>query len=163
MPAPRSSDRLPRIEVWLVAAQVAAGLSVAAAWIGAGPTAGWPVAGSALIVAGLILAAAAGRALGPSLRIAPTPRAGARLVRHGIYRWLRHPMYVAVALVLTGVACTRPAWPVLLITSFNFVLYFCKARYEEGVLMRHYPDYARYRERTFGARARTNRPRREED
>ena len=33
-----------------------------------------------------------------------------RLVTHGIYRWVRHPMYLALLLIATGQALALPNW-----------------------------------------------------
>jgi protein-S-isoprenylcysteine O-methyltransferase Ste14 len=33
-----------------------------------------------------------------------------RLVTHGIYRWMRHPMYLALLLIATGQALALPNW-----------------------------------------------------
>ena len=149
MPHHRPPDPVERI---LVAAQALGGLAFALAWLLGGDARGWRSAGLALLVAGLLLGVAGVVALGRSFRIGPTPRRGARLIQSGIYRWLRHPMYAAVLLALGGGACLRPTGPVLLITALNFILYFVKARYEEAVLLEHYPGYARYRETSLGVR-----------
>lgn len=145
-----ATGRLPARERALIAAQVTAGLAAAVAWTLADPSGGHGWIGLALAAAGAALALLARRALGGSFRIAPSPREGARLVRRGVYRWLRHPMYVSVCLVLAGAAVSRPDRAVLALVAANFVLYLIKARYEESVLLAHYPDYAAYREGTLG-------------
>ena len=142
----------PRFETFLLAAQSLGGLGLGAAWLLSGSTSGWPLVALALLIAGGLLAVAAFVALSGSFRVVPSPHADATLVRTGIYRWLRHPMYVAVLLVLAAAACSRPSAWVLLIVGLNFVLYLGKARYEESVLMDHYEGYADYREGTLGVK-----------
>jgi protein-S-isoprenylcysteine O-methyltransferase Ste14 len=83
-----------------------------------------------------------------NFNIRPVPRAGGRLVQHGPYRWIRHPMYTT--LLLAGVAAVRlsadaaaVAWWVGLA-----VVLVAKAAVEEKALMRRYPAYQAYRSRT---------------
>lgn len=85
-----------------------------------------------------------------SFRVAPTPRGDGRLITHGIYGRLRHPMYTSVVLVVVGLAFVRPDAAVLASVAANLAFYLGKARYEEGLLLAHYPEYAAYRRRTMG-------------
>ena len=83
-----------------------------------------------------------------NFNIRPTPRAGGRLVQHGPYRWIRHPMYSAV--MLAGLAAARladaaPAW--LALACLVAVL-AVKAVIEERAMLGHHPDYEAYRRRT---------------
>ena len=82
------------------------------------------------------------------LRIAPDPAHGARLITHGPYRWIRHPMYSSVLLLTLAVVLSHPtvarvvAWLVLLADLL------AKLRYEEVLLARRFPEYSQYRKRT---------------
>ena len=83
-----------------------------------------------------------------NFNIHPTPRAGGKLVAHGPYRWIRHPMYTAV--MLLGVACaltTGHVWAWLLLV-FMCLMLLSKAVLEERWMLALYPDYARYQART---------------
>jgi protein-S-isoprenylcysteine O-methyltransferase Ste14 len=65
----------------------------------------WPaVAGVGLIVAGIALRAWSITALGRLFQYQITIQPGHRVVTSGPYRYLRHPSYSAVALVLAGIA-----------------------------------------------------------
>lgn len=102
---------------------------------------------------GLIAIAIGGAALlrlRHSFRPAPTPAAHGRLERGGIYRWLRHPMYVAVLGVVLAGCLTRPSLPVLVTGALHFLFYRAKSRYEEGLLRRRYRGYEDYRSDTWG-------------
>lgn len=84
-----------------------------------------------------------------NLSITPEPRPGARLVRRGPYRVLRHPMYtslfmVAGALLADHWSIARCGAAVLL----TLVL-FLKIRREESFLRATYPAYAQYAESTW--------------
>lgn len=105
-----------------------------------------------------LLFAAAGVALGlwalsanrpGNFNIRPVPREGGRLVQHGPYRWIRHPMYSA--LLLAGVACARaagdlPTW--LTLAALALVLGL-KARVEERALLLQHPGYLRYQQHSW--------------
>lgn len=139
---------LPRADRTLLFLQGVGAVGLALAWTGSSASHGWP--GVAIAVAGLaaILGVWAFRSLGASFRIAPTPREGASLVRSGIYRWVRHPMYVSVALVAVAAGLARPSVEVITLAFLNIALYVAKARYEERLLVRHYAEYAGYRDHT---------------
>ena len=134
---------------WLVFGPGIAGAGLGIIWWRF-PAAGWP--GLALVMAtgGILIAAAAGLALGQAFRVSPEPRAGAFLVRGGIYRWLRHPMYVGVILLILAAAIARPAWPVLVAALVNFAWYQLKASFEESRLRARYPEYEDYCHSTMG-------------
>ncbi len=84
-----------------------------------------------------------------NFNIRPEPKRGARLVTHGPYHWVRHPMYVALMLAMAGIAAEASdgllsgMWALLLLV-LNF-----KAALEERLLQQRWPEYADYRARTW--------------
>ena len=58
--------------------------------------------GFALTAGGLLLALAALPALGRALTPFTRPRENAQLRTHGIYRWVRHPIYVGLIVAALG-------------------------------------------------------------
>jgi len=141
-----------RFELVLATFQAAGGVGLCAAWLVASAR-GWPILALLAAGSGAGLGLAATYSLGRSFKVTPTPREGARLVQSGVYRWLRHPMYVAVLLILLAAALSRPSITVLVISALNFTLYLVKARYEEAVLLEHYDEYHGYRGRSVGVKA----------
>lgn len=137
---------------WLVTVQATLGGALAVSWwFGLeAVTAVWHVISAVCLTLAGGIGVAALWQLRHSFRVAPTPRRDGRLVTDGIYRWLRHPMYTAVVLVASGLALVRPDPTVLGAAAANLAFYLAKARYEEGLLLAHYPDYAAYRKRTLG-------------
>jgi protein-S-isoprenylcysteine O-methyltransferase Ste14 len=118
---------------------------------------GMPAFGRGAASAGAWALAASGVALGlwalsanrpGNFNIRPAPRSGGRLVQHGPYRWIRHPMYSAV--ILFAAACGWAAtsgwalaeWVVLV------AVLAVKARFEERWMSVAHPGYAAYCERT---------------
>ena len=106
--------------------------------------------GLALCVATMVLVVAAFRSLGASFCVAPAPHDAARLVVGGIYRHFRHPMYTAAVSGVTGLFLLRPTWGIAVFASSIIVFYLIKARHEEGLLIRRYPEYKTYQQRTRG-------------
>lgn len=107
----------------------------------------WParsalaIAGCALVVTGGSVMLWSGRTLGPALTPFPSPR-GAHLER-GPYRFVRHPMYGGVIVVVTGAALiTSPLALAPALVSIPFLL--LKARYEERLLAEADPGYSEY-------------------
>ena len=80
--------------------------------------------------------------------IAPEPLSWSKMVSRGPYRIVRHPMYLALLLttfplVISDFSSLRLViWFILLV---NLIL---KMEYEEGLLQKHFPDYASYRKQT---------------
>lgn len=79
-----------------------------------------------------------------TLHVLPDVRAEGRLVHHGPYRYIRHPMYLAVlltmlALVLAAFSPLRfGIWVILAVDIL------VKINYEEQLLRSHYPGYVAY-------------------
>jgi protein-S-isoprenylcysteine O-methyltransferase Ste14 len=84
-----------------------------------------------------------------NFNIRPTPRAGGRLVQHGPYRWIRHPMYTAV--LLCGLSC---AWAIVSLWGWLgaaalAAVLIAKATMEERWMLLEHPGYAAYRACTW--------------
>jgi protein-S-isoprenylcysteine O-methyltransferase Ste14 len=69
------------------------------------------------------------------------------LIRHGLYRWSRNPMYVGVVLLLTGVAILLGSLaPLLVVVTFFALLQVGFVRREERLLEETFGDaYRAYR------------------
>jgi protein-S-isoprenylcysteine O-methyltransferase Ste14 len=80
--------------------------------------------------------------------VLPDVKVGASLVHRGPYRWLRHPMYLAVLLVTGALVCASFTWVRLLIWLVLIMDILIKINYEERLLSAHYPAYAAYRRQT---------------
>mgnify|MGYP001182252982 CR=1 FL=1 len=138
-----------RLGTVLVAAQFALIALLAA---GAAPDV---VAGRAPPAAVLLaaLAAAVGAAALAANRpgnfnIRPLPRAGGRLVTHGVYRWVRHPMYTAVMLFGAAAAWAGPGLPGAAALVALVGVLVVKAGVEERAMAAAHPGYAAYCART---------------
>ena len=69
-----------------------------------------------------------------------TLKAGHELIRTGLYRWIRHPIYTGILLAMVGTAMVRNhvrSW-----LGFGLVLasFYLKARREEGLLRQEFGE-----------------------
>lgn len=95
-----------------------------------------------------------GRGLTPS----PMPSRKAQLRTRGPYRWIRHPMYTGVIVLMAGSALGRRNWIAAALWVALIVFFLTKIRWEERRLIETYPGYGAYRETVpalvpFGPRA----------
>ncbi len=80
-----------------------------------------------------------------SLSIIPEAR---RLVTGGPYRFVRHPLYAAEILAACALILARPGlWATLTLIPF-IAVQMLRARFEEGLLTRIFPEYKPYAART---------------
>ena len=112
----------------------------------AGPLA----AGSACFVAGLWLFHRSHADLGTNWSVTLEVRERHRLIVHGVYRRIRHPMYTALFLYSIGQALVLPNWlagPSYLV-AFG-ILFACRVGAEEAMMREEFgDDYEAYMSRT---------------
>jgi protein-S-isoprenylcysteine O-methyltransferase Ste14 len=145
----------PRGEGWVViqlaifAAIALVGIALPGGWSGT-PAALGAIAGWALVAAGGVLAMAGlvGLQGGAALTAVPHPRDEARLVEHGAYRLVRHPIYGGLVLAAAGWALTRGSVAALAAAAVLLVFFDLKRRREEAWLEGRFAGYADYRRRT---------------
>lgn len=99
-------------------------------------------------VAGVVLALRAVYVLRASLSVFPEPKAGATLITHGPFRYVRHPIYSGLLLVVLGIALYTGHGGRLGVALLLAILFWYKAAYEEARLANVFPGYATYRKRT---------------
>ena len=108
------------------------------------------IAGVICVVIGLWLFYRSHADLGTNWSITLEVREGHRLVTQGVYRWVRHPMYSALALYSVGQALVIPNWVAGLsnLVAF-FVLFGLRVGAEERMMARQFGnEYAAYTART---------------
>ena len=83
-----------------------------------------------------------------NLSVLPDIKSDSPLQTGGPYRWIRHPMYTALLLLMLALVFEEFSywrglmWVVLLVDLF------LKLRYEEVLLLKNFPEYAEYQTRT---------------
>lgn len=114
-----------------------------------------PRVGLTLMAAGETITVAGMLSLGRSFSIFSEVR---ELATSGLYRWVRHPLYLGEMIAVWGYVIAWPApWAIACSLLFT-ALQSWRARVEERRLLQHHPDYAAYRARTGFLLPRLRRP-----
>jgi protein-S-isoprenylcysteine O-methyltransferase Ste14 len=99
------------------------------------------IASLILLISGTGFALCAVLALGRSISIVPEAR---RLVVHGPYALVRHPIYLGETVAMTGIVLQYiSAWAVLLF-GLQLALQLQRIKYEERLLIQVFPEYGSY-------------------
>ena len=89
------------------------------------------------------------RGLGTNLTDTVVTRKEHALVTSGPYRWIRHPFYDSVALLVLATSLMAANWFLLVTGGLAFVLMMVRTRTEEEKLLARFGDsYRAYRDRT---------------
>jgi protein-S-isoprenylcysteine O-methyltransferase Ste14 len=107
-----------------------------------------PVFLSGAVVGVLLMIWSIGTMRLSNLNVMPDLKADSILVTSGPYKFIRHPMYAAVllimlALVLNHLTLLRAGYWLVLFIDLHF-----KLLYEEKLLLEKYPQYSEYQQRT---------------
>ena len=101
-----------------------------------------------IVIAGALLVWTL-RNLGKNLTDTVVTRKAHTLVMHGPYRWVRHPFYGAVALLVLGFSLAAANWFILLAGALSVALLVVRtAREEQELVARFGDDYRDYMRRT---------------
>jgi protein-S-isoprenylcysteine O-methyltransferase Ste14 len=100
--------------------------------------------GALLFGSGVMLYRVAGRMLGDALSPFTEPRPAAPLVTAGLYRYLRHPMYLSEALISVGAPLALGSRRVIAFALPALLVLGTRILREEEALARTFPEYARY-------------------
>lgn len=104
--------------------------------------------GRAIELIGLVLLVISLYDLRKSLTALPMPVKDGSLQVHGLYRFVRHPMYVAVLILALGIAITSGLFIKYLLVFALLILFHYKAKFEEKLLIKKYPSYTEYMNKT---------------
>ncbi len=104
--------------------------------------------GIILAISGVILSALALIQIRKSLSPFPSPLPEAKLITHGVFKSIRHPIYSGIILAGIGYALYSSSLYRLLITILLYVLFYFKSSYEEKLLMQKFPEYQEYQKNT---------------
>ena len=83
-----------------------------------------------------------------NFNIEPELKENCQLITTGIYRWIRHPMYASVTLMMLGVTLMDPKAAMWLLWLFLINVLLLKAQREESLWLSHDPCYLAYRTNT---------------
>jgi len=98
------------------------------------------IAAGTTVIAGIL-------SLGPNRTPFPRPVPQGRLVTHGLYGIVRHPIYAAIIAGALGFGLLTGHWLRISLAGVLFLFFDLKSRREERWLVQAYPEYAEYRRR----------------
>jgi len=107
------------------------------------------LAGPGLMLAGTVVLALTGLDMSDSLSPWSKPNGGG-LVRTGLYGQVRHPMYTGLLATMAGFSVWTGSLNRILLTVLLYLAIEVKSEYEEGELVKAYPDYEEYRKEVTG-------------
>ncbi len=81
--------------------------------------------------------------------ITPDPVAGAKLITRGPYKFIRHPMYVALLLTTLPLVISDFSFLRLVFWLVLLVDLVVKLNYEEGLLVKQFASYGEYKKCTY--------------
>ena len=95
-------------------------------------------------VIGIIIIVLSFYQLGSNLSPFPSPVKNAALITTGIFKYLRHPIYTGILLILFSVAIYNTSEYKLIISILLLILFQFKSKYEESRLIANFENYKNY-------------------
>jgi protein-S-isoprenylcysteine O-methyltransferase Ste14 len=83
-----------------------------------------------------------------NFNIIPEIKDGAKLVTHGMYRYIRHPMYFSVAVMAFALICYNPNMTNIFLFILMILVLSLKAKKEERLWKAKSSEYSRYKQQT---------------
>jgi len=83
-----------------------------------------------------------------NFNIRPDIKENCILITHGIYKYIRHPMYLSVLTMMLGVLVLYPSWKQLFLYILLIITLLVKLRYEESLWVCHNQEYQHYKKQT---------------
>ena len=74
----------------------------------------------------------------------PTPKLNSHLIKHGLYRYIRHPIYTGIMLLSFGFGIYTNSTHKLIISFLLIFLFYFKSKYEEERLLNKFSNYKEY-------------------
>ncbi|MUP46578.1 isoprenylcysteine carboxylmethyltransferase family protein [Gramella sp. BOM4] len=74
----------------------------------------------------------------------PTPKSGGSLIRSGLYKYVRHPIYSGILIAFGSYSIYSASGFRFLVSLALYVLFSLKIAYEEQLLLRKFDKYREY-------------------
>jgi len=114
------------------------------------PTAiGFYVAGGFLFILGTLLRMKAHLDLGKAFSISIDRKSDQQIVKVGLYRTIRHPLYLAILMILVAAPLFLADTLTWLLTSLGIAGMLIRIRLEEKYLTQEFKHYADYMQKTW--------------
>jgi len=86
--------------------------------------------------------------LGSNLSPFPSPLKHSTLITSGLFKFMRHPIYTGILLIVFSIAIYKASEYKFLISVLLLILFHFKTKYEESKLLSKFPNYKEYRQVT---------------
>ncbi len=78
----------------------------------------------------------------------PSPKTNSELVKSGLYKYVRHPIYTGILISSFSFAMATESGFRILISILLYILFIVKSEYEERLLTKRYREYELYKKTT---------------
>jgi len=102
------------------------------------------VSGMIICCLGVIILILALLQLNKNLSPFPSPKSNSELIQAGLYKYIRHPIYTGILLMLLGSGVYQISSYKIGITLILSILFYFKSKYEEQKLTLKYSNYTEY-------------------
>lgn len=104
--------------------------------------------GAVISIMGFLIILIAIIQLNKNLTPFPTPIDKGNLIKTGLYKYIRHPIYTGIFLATIGLGFfNNSLWQICIAVTLLILFYF-KSSYEESLLIEKYKEYKNYKETT---------------
>jgi protein-S-isoprenylcysteine O-methyltransferase Ste14 len=83
-----------------------------------------------------------------NFNVTPRPKQQARLITHGVYNYIRHPMYSAQLIALLPLVVEHPGWTRIIAYTLLLIVLLLKIQFEETHLKQQFDGYTEYMKRS---------------
>jgi protein-S-isoprenylcysteine O-methyltransferase Ste14 len=104
--------------------------------------------GLVTLIIGVLTVAIALLQLNINLSPFPSPKSNSSLIKTGLYKFIRHPIYTGIILTTFGYGLYTDSFYKILISIGLYILFYFKSEYEEERLTKKFTDYKIYKKST---------------
>ena len=106
------------------------------------------ITGAAMLFTGMAIYISSHFSLRRNWSILASVKKRHSLVKNGLYRYIRHPMYASMFLIVPGSGLLISNYLIIMVTPLIAFIYYLRAMKEETFLAENLPDYASYLKET---------------
>jgi protein-S-isoprenylcysteine O-methyltransferase Ste14 len=77
----------------------------------------------------------------------PSPKSNSKLIKSGMFRFVRHPIYSAIICMAVGYCIYTQSLMRIFITMILVAFFYYKTRFEEKMLVNQFPEYQEYQKK----------------
>jgi protein-S-isoprenylcysteine O-methyltransferase Ste14 len=99
-----------------------------------------------LVIGGLIIAIIARKELAGNWSGGVDFKKNHELIKTGIYKYIRHPIYTGILFMILGSALLIGIWEGIIVFSVSLLIFWVKLKDEEKMMTKHFPkEYMEYK------------------